>query len=331
MGVYLGAIYYFLRSAHKDRIFIYIALFIVINLIDQWGYHAKFLKLGPHPREYFASDRIVRFLQQDKGIYRVCPINYHDKDMYLPYHGIQSVGGYVANPYHRYQEFIGAGRSVMFNPVNLINHPHLMDMLNVKYIIGFVLPKDTLRYNVQTRASIRFWRSVFEDFQLVFNARNGYGVYYNPDYLPRAYFISRYKVIPEKEAMLDTLLRNPQIVKNYVLLHEEPPKEYEPVDTFSETKIIDYTPNRIKIKVKNASPGFVVLLGNYHPNWCAYVDGKRVKVYLANYVFRGVFVEPGEHIVEFVYCDKIFTFGFWLAVIAILGFCGIVGLRLKGY
>jgi uncharacterized membrane protein YfhO len=45
----------------------------------------------------------------------------------------------------------------------------------------------------------------------------------------------------------------------------------------------------------------VVLADTYFPGWRATVDGQRSRIYEPYGVLRGVVVEGGEHIIEFVY------------------------------
>ncbi|HEX9015363.1 MAG TPA: YfhO family protein, partial [Chloroflexota bacterium] len=58
-------------------------------------------------------------------------------------------------------------------------------------------------------------------------------------------------------------------------------------------------PNSLSLSVSTASPGFLLLNELSYPGWNAYVDGRRVTVWRANYLFRAIEVPPGEHDVEF--------------------------------
>lgn len=74
-----------------------------------------------------------------------------------------------------------------------------------------------------------------------------------------------------------------------------------------------YDPNRISLKTKNDSPGFLVLSEIYYPGWTASIDGKRVRVHRTNYVLRGVSVPAGEHDVEFTFRSRSFLQGAYLS------------------
>ena len=44
-----------------------------------------------------------------------------------------------------------------------------------------------------------------------------------------------------------------------------------------------------------------MLTDTNYPGWRAYLNGRRVPIATANYLFRGVIVPPGKNIVEFAY------------------------------
>lgn len=56
-----------------------------------------------------------------------------------------------------------------------------------------------------------------------------------------------------------------------------------------------------EVLVTASGPGVLVLTDAYHRGWRAYLDGREVPVYLANYVARAVGLPAGEHHVRFVF------------------------------
>ncbi|MEK9148434.1 MAG: YfhO family protein [Candidatus Desantisbacteria bacterium] len=75
------------------------------------------------------------------------------------------------------------------------------------------------------------------------------------------------------------------------------------------SKIIKYEPNRVVIDVDTASDGFIFLSDTYYPGWRASIDGKKTKLYRANYCFRAVRVEKGHHLIEMKFLPKSFVIG----------------------
>jgi len=59
--------------------------------------------------------------------------------------------------------------------------------------------------------------------------------------------------------------------------------------------------NKVEIQARVAEPSLLYLADTFYPGWNAYVDGRKTKIYRANYNFRAVPLPPGEHEVKFRY------------------------------
>ncbi|MDZ7836844.1 MAG: YfhO family protein [Actinomycetota bacterium] len=55
------------------------------------------------------------------------------------------------------------------------------------------------------------------------------------------------------------------------------------------------------LKAETQEPAYLVLLDRYDPDWNAYIDGQKAEILKANYLFRALYLEPGEHEIEFRY------------------------------
>ena len=322
----------FLSMKQRIKIWIFALAAIAITLIDQLPLVAKYLPSAPAPKVYYAADDVVRFINKDRSVFRVFPTPWYDHatDLYLLYHNIQSAGGYIPNPLRRYQEFIGAGTSVMFNPLNLIQYPKFLDMLNIKYIIAPNLPEDISKYDMQTQRAIQEIRNYISRFTPGLRGRR-YSVYVNDSLLPRAYIVSDYRVLEESE-ILDVLKTKEFDPRQFVVI-EETPEVPHPEEGFVlvEAKIAEYSANKITCIAESSYPGFLVLTDNWHPDWKVFVDGEEKKLYQANYTFRAVYLKPGKHDVVFAYISTYFNVGRIISIIAFVlsvGLC-ILAIRVK--
>ena len=57
---------------------------------------------------------------------------------------------------------------------------------------------------------------------------------------------------------------------------------------------------------------------SYYPGWKAYVDGEEKEILRANYLFRSVLIEPGEHTLRFEYDPLSFKLGLTITLLTIL-------------
>ena len=134
LSIYSGIIIAFLHK--KIKILVFTVLTAVFLLFDLWEVDRYFLKSDNTPYALFTPDKVVNYLKEQPGTFRVFPLMYRkQQDNYLTGFNIENTGGYAPVPLTRYQQFIGAGTSVLFSPQNLIQYKKLNDILNVKYII----------------------------------------------------------------------------------------------------------------------------------------------------------------------------------------------------
>jgi len=323
----------------KLKLWFFSVAAITIALIDQVPLTLKFLPTAPSPTVYYAEDDVVRFLKRDRTVFRVLPFQsqpplntrflYHLQDSYLFYHDIQSAGGYVTSPIQRYQEFIGAGTSVMFNPTNLFFYPKFVDMLNLKYIIAPNLPEDLSQYDAQSRMLIQNIKNYLAQYRRIFQGYQ-FSVHQNDSVLPRAYIVTGYRVVDESRSI--EVLRSAAFdPRTMVTLEKEPhvvPVQSYP-DTMIEVKIREYTANKIVCHAECPFSGFLVLADNWHPDWRVFVDGHERELYRANHCFRAVYVDAGTHEVVFKYISPLFNTGSIITLCAVLLSAGLCVVLLK--
>ncbi|MEO0265117.1 MAG: YfhO family protein [candidate division WOR-3 bacterium] len=274
--------------------------------------------------EMYGPDPVINALKEDSGIFRVFPLMYpRSNDGTLIIHRIQSIGGYTSSPPRRYQKFIGAGESVMFNPQNLITNPNLLNLLDVKYLIAYNFGAfDTTRFDEQTRAAIRTWNSYLSNFELV-KPLGQFAIYGNPKNLGRVYFAERYKVFENPEEILDYILKVPfDSLKNVVFLEKEPKVDgkasSDSIKDSIKIEIKEYTAHKIVLNVVLPKPGFLVFSENYHPAWKCYIDGNHTEVYMANYAFRACYCPAGKHNIVMVFDSLYHKLGFFFSLLGFL-------------
>lgn len=284
-----------------------------------WNNNHGYIRPMPHPHEYFATDEVVRFLRTDTTIFRVLPLNYERSDEgELWLHNIFSTGGQIPNPLQTYQDFIGAGKSVMFQVNNLVN-PNFMNLLNVKYIITYNLPTDVSRYDEQSQQAINQLKLYFSQpqFKKVFTGAR-YAIYENSGCLPRAFIVTNWEIIQNKDQLLDRLMQPDFNPGRTALLYENPRLNLTSDSATGSPRITIYDANRITIESSLPTSGLLILSENYHPDWKVTVDGKPAKLLQAFHTLRAVALSSGEHQIEFHYQPRYFRLGIIITILSIL-------------
>jgi uncharacterized membrane protein YfhO len=86
-----------------------------------------------------------------------------------------------------------------------------------------------------------------------------------------------------------------------------------------EAKISYYSPNKIIVNVSIENSGYLLLSESYYPGWKAFDNGKKTDIIKANYIQRAVYLEKGQHIVEFKYDPLSYKIGKIITLIALIG------------
>jgi len=87
--------------------------------------------------------------------------------------------------------------------------------------------------------------------------------------------------------------------------------------------VTKYTYNTVDLKCDVDKKCLLLMSESNAPGWQVYVDGKKAKIYTADYDRRAVTLEAGAHMVEMRYCPTSFKIGCGISIFTIL----IVGWR----
>ena len=93
-------------------------------------------------------------------------------------------------------------------------------------------------------------------------------------------------------------------------------------------RIERYTSQSVQATVDTPRPVLAVLNDTFYPGWVASIDGRDVEIVQANYMFRGVWVPPGRHVLEFTYRPRSFIIGLLITCVSLCVAVLIVARRL---
>ncbi len=187
----------------------------------------------------------------------------------------------------------------------------LLSLMNVKYILDY--------------GEIPGLNLIFAD---------GVRIYRNDDALPKAYVVFQAQAISDDEELLAELSSQTFDPRRTVLLRPARSQEsisYPPIPyPLSLVPLSpEHSPNAVKIEVVLDRDGYLVLSDTYYPGWRAYVDGEEKEILRANYAFRAVPLESGQHTVLFKYDPLSFKAG--LAISLTTWGAVILGLLIPGF
>jgi hypothetical protein len=306
----LGGLLVWLLAKRKVPLTWWTAIAGLLIFAELWRVDAKFIKIVAGPEEYFAKDEVVQKLEVDRSLYRIMPLQVHQQGNYLTLFGFQTVGGEHPNPLRRYNEFVGINAQRLlpdYHNILDMNGLNFMSILGVKYLL--------LQQPMNQ-----------PDFSIYDSCYGGQvKIYQYNKALPRAWLAGNYEVIPKETEILERI-KQPNFDPASTVILEEQPEGIVPAKQAGGSVVIDeYQPNQIKLSVEALAPAMMVMSENHYPAWQAYLDGKPVKTYRADYTFRAVAVPAGKHKVEFKYQSKTFNAGLTISLVsALLVLLGII-------
>ena len=243
--------------------------------------------------------------RQDSSIFRVAGWT----DTLLPntalVYGLQDFRGFDAMGLRDYSDLLDVGFHFNGSTHELVHvaTPHLIDLLNIKYILtpeDVELPRDR--------------------FELVREGRTR--LYLNQRVQPRAFLADDHVVLNGRaalRAMRDGTvdLRRVAVLDCPIDLAQQPDRSRESPGA---AVILGYADQAVTVETRAEGKRLLVLADVHYPGWTATLDGLEVPILRADYAFRAVAVPPGRHIVEFRYRPASVRYGAALSVVGLVLF-----------
>jgi hypothetical protein len=154
-------------------------------------------------------------------------------------------------------------------------------------------------------------------------------IYKNNQALPRAYIVPHSIYVNDEKKALALLATADIPYDQYAIVEGSPPgpqggeTSVDKADFQSQVQIVDYQSQEIVIHAQNSRAGVLVLADLNDPGWKASVDGREQPILKANYLFRGLPLEPGNHLITFWYDSPAFKLGGLAFLISLAGLAGL--------
>lgn len=191
-----------------------------------------------------------------------------------------------------------------------------LDLFGIKYV--------TVPYRVNLFAVDP---SLRQRFDLVFSTPGELRIYENRRFLPA--FAAGHAVVAEPDEILEAI-RGGSFDPRVTAFVEEAPPAWAEGDgaSVASIQVEEYGSDRAVYKVSASGPVLLVVPELDYPGWKASVDGEDRKIYRADYMLRGVFVEGGEHTVIFSYDPESFRKGVIIMLASLAAAAGLLAFDL---
>ncbi|HEX7587960.1 MAG TPA: YfhO family protein, partial [Anaerolineae bacterium] len=176
-----------------------------------------------------------------------------------------------------------------------------------------------------------------DDFSLAYMS-DTVAAWDNLDVLPRAFVVHTAEIVDDDTAF--GRLKNQDLrAGQAVLLSSEtmpPPRALQESPNSSASvdgatgrdlvQVTKYESQRVELAVTTERAGYLVLADSWYPGWNAWVDGQPTPIARADFLFRAVLLEPGQHTVVFDYQPLSFRLGALVSALCLLaaGFVSII-------
>ncbi|PID58417.1 MAG: hypothetical protein CR986_07880 [Ignavibacteriae bacterium] len=275
VGVASGA-YLFKKISFNilGLVLIVVAIFDFVSVSNK--YHEEYSDLKAFENSYFKKTSIDNALLADKELHRIFPIgNLFSDNRWGYYH--QTIGGYSPIKMYTIEELVENcyyGSTDPKFPINL----NVAKFLNAKYL---VIPQ---MLNNNGLSLVQYDNSTKQY------------LYKINDYLPRAFFVKKTKIIKDEYERLK-YLNNPIFNPAEEAVIEEALTEQIEIPDSSFTKVISFTPNKLVLETYTDKDALLVLSELYYPPaWKIYVDGVKVnKIYKTNHAIQSIIIKKGNH------------------------------------
>lgn len=163
------------------------------------------------------------------------------------------------------------------------------------------------------------------------------GIYRNDTVIPRSFVIYDVVNVPTFDVALTTMSNKKVDFRRTAIVEGLPSKLEKIINKNNKSPQIEpghmeiLDPGNIRIKVSTHSPGLLVVTDQYYPGWKAYIDDLQTPIYAVNGIFRGVFLEKGDHIIEFKYQPSSFTIGTILTTISLVASILFLAINSNGF
>ncbi len=273
-GVLIG---YLKKKIPFGMLTLVLGVLAVADLVQvQTRSHKDYQDIKRIERQYFRQTGTDRFLLSDPETFRIFPLGKLFGDNRWAYYH-QTIGGYTPIKMYTIEELVE--KNIYNGPdARLPINWNVLKILDVKYVVS---PQPLNNPHLQP---------AFAD------KANGLYTYLFKDHLPRAFFVSEFRVIPDEHKRLQTINSATFDPATTAILEVEPAQPVSAPDS-AFAKLTAFSPNRVDFDVYTDKQALLVLSEVYYPpGWKIFIDDSQTEaVYKTDHAIQSIVVPAGRH------------------------------------
>lgn len=295
------------------------ALLVLIDL----GLYATAFNPTANRALYLYRPQVTTALRGDGELFRKATVLVHTNDLldrsaqedltmsWGMVHGVEDINGFNSLQPRRYTDYV-------FGPqANDVSYGYLRD-LSLLRADSPILSSLNVRY-VLVPAGVEIepgphLRPVFENRSV--------RVFENDRAYPRAYFTERVRTDTDPRSVLRQVTAPGFDGRRDALVETAAPPQVSSSPAATAPPAIAraarQSPSELRVTTTTTEPRFLVVSEMYFPGWRAYVDDVETPIYRTNYLFQGVAVPEGQHVVRLVYRPSSVVTGASVSSLALL-------------
>ena len=329
----MGLAKFFMKRSYRIT-----AIVFVITLADLW-----FFQVRQNPvvemEKWEEMPETVKFLKQDQGLFRIfSPLS--RLTHILTYREAKGWEGDLS-PYLKQREVLQPSSNILYSIsscdgyINLTPQ-YLLKIWGDEKVKGYLsntyrLSPDEKEIQIDegfvkvlslfnAKYLLSWWPIHHPDLKEVFRSGKTI-VYLNQRVFPRCFVVPHSLVIQDDDVAVRFLFSEKFSPGETVVLSQPPEEEVKSGATASQNVMVElkkYNLTEIILRVKMASPGFLVISDTYYPGWKVSIDGSEGRVYRANICQRAIYLSSGDHHVRFYFAPSSLTLGLIVSASSLL-------------
>ncbi|MFQ5607851.1 MAG: hypothetical protein ACE5GA_07870, partial [Candidatus Zixiibacteriota bacterium] len=306
VGAAAGAIWLMIRGSAPRWVLLALPLLV---FIDGVRFNQRFIETVPESRlrQLFGPNALTQFIKSQAGTFRTMHWGVFSGD-YLPQQGIEVVSGYHGNQLRWYDDLLGGPAQVSNHllggqALRNITNPAFLNLVGARFL---VLPK---RHQIPAGHFGEKPLSLVRDFGKV-------GVYENPNYFPRAFYVDSLEVVPDRGEITRRVLSGAHNLREVVFAEKTPPgwtqsRGIPDVDSLAVDSVALVTSgaDSIVVDCDVEREGILVVTTSFYDAWRPEIDGRPVELFRVNGAFLGVRVSPEARRIVFRYDSGLYRTG----------------------